>query len=64
MVYLLCGRDGVKRDLDRLEKWLCVNLVKFNQTKSKVLHMGQGSTKHKHGLGKESEQGAALGRRI
>jgi len=53
VVDTLEGRDDFKRDLDRLERWACMNLVKFNKAKCKVLHVGQGNPKHKFRLGRE-----------
>ncbi|KAJ7397830.1 rna-directed dna polymerase from mobile element jockey-like [Pitangus sulphuratus] len=41
------GRDDIQRDLDRLERWVCMNLRKFNNAKWKVLHVGQGNPKHR-----------------
>ena len=56
----LCGavdmlerRYAIQRDVDSLEKWVCVNLVKFNKAKCKALHTGRGNPKHKYRLGDE-----------
>lgn len=34
------GRGEILGDLDRLEMWVCVNLMVFNKAKCKVMHLG------------------------
>ena len=53
-VDMLEGRDVPSRGTLRgFQMWTGANLMKFNKSKCKVLHMGQGNPKHKYSLGNE-----------
>ena len=47
------GWDVIQGDLDKLERWACENLMRFNKTKRKILHWGQGNTWYQYRLGDE-----------
>lgn len=42
VVDMLEGMDAIQEELDRLERWPCENLMKFNKTKCKFLHLSWG----------------------
>ena len=46
MVDKVEGRDAIQRDLNRLERWAQMNLMRFNTAKHKALHLGQKNPGH------------------
>ena len=42
------GWDAIQKDLDRLQQWAQVNLMRFNKSKCKILHLGQGNPHYQY----------------
>ncbi|GAB0184318.1 cAMP-dependent protein kinase inhibitor alpha [Grus japonensis] len=52
-VDMLEGKDAIQRDLERLERWACANLMKFNKAQCKALHVSWGNPRQGYRLGRE-----------
>ena len=47
------GQDAIQRNLNRLEQWAQVNLMRFNKSKCKILHLSQGNPHYQYTRGYE-----------
>ncbi|KAJ7415485.1 rna-directed dna polymerase from mobile element jockey-like [Willisornis vidua] len=59
----VAGRPKIychSRDLDKLESWVERNLMKFNQSKCRVLHLGRNNSMHQDRLGDNLLEGSSV----
>ena len=47
------GQEVIQRDLDRLEQWAQLNIMRFNRPKCKILYLGDSNPHYQHKLGDE-----------
>ena len=45
------GQEVIQRDLDRLEQWAQLNIMRFNRPKCKILYLGDSNPHYQHKLG-------------
>ncbi|PKU48942.1 rna-directed dna polymerase from mobile element jockey-like [Limosa lapponica baueri] len=54
------GQNVIQRDLDKIEKWVRMNIMKLNNSICRVLHLGWGNPWYQYKLGDEEiESGPA-----
>ena len=44
------GWDAIHRDSDRLKQWAQMNLMRYNKSKCKLLHLGHGNPHYPYKL--------------
>jgi len=50
--------EAFQRDLDRLESWMIPSHRKFNKSKLRIFHLGQGNPGYTYKLGDERLEGS------
>ena len=48
-------RDATQRDPDKLQRWVCANLIKINKAMCKDIHESQSNAMHKCKLTREGQ---------
>ncbi|KAJ7408725.1 hypothetical protein WISP_118864 [Willisornis vidua] len=61
---MLEGRDAIQKDLDKLEGWACVKLMKFQEAKHKILHLNQDNHKRRYRMGREWIESSPEGKNL
>jgi len=54
--------NAIQRDLDKIEKCACVNLMRFNKAECKVLHLGWGNPCYQYRLVDEVTESSSEGK--
>ena len=57
------GRNAIRKDLDRAERWHQANLMEF-KAKCKVLHLHWSNPRQTHGLGREVRESSPVGKEL